>query len=234
MTYEEFIELAMDPPDDIRPSVFVLHIFRIAQNSEMEYPEFYIEENRLYFTTLDQAKEHLIGMVGSERIYCFQIRQIPLGIETKVGDYSCLWLYGADGVLLDRSYASSIFDDGNGSVFPPFRGRSDNAIRFNKGDIVEYLSGNGSVKLGVVLYQPCRDKDIWNRLIKRHKETDITQDTVCMDYSDDIYIVIDEEYECWGYDQNVPATSILTLSKDIPEDMRERLMAKYEWAKQGN
>lgn len=54
------------------------------------------------------------------------------------------------------------------------------------------------------------------------------------DYSDDCYIIIDENYTQWNEDYNVLSVNVLPLSTPIPEDTRQRLIAKYHWAAEGN
>lgn len=232
MTYEEFEQVAMNPPEDKRPSMFVLHVFRLPNDDESEYPEFDVREKEIYFSSFEAATERMLDLVGLERICCFQIRQIPLGIEAECGDYSRLWLYSKDGVLLDRAYASSIFADSS-MRYEPFHGRTESNTRFRPGDIIEYLAGDGKVRIGVVLYTPCSVKRLWEQMMKHHSEADINPDDQYMDFSDDNYIVIDEDYECWGCDYNVQSYDILPLSMPLPDDMRNRLVAKYEWATEG-
>lgn len=233
MTYEEFEQMAMNPLEDKRPSVFVLHVFRLTNSEEPEYPEFDIREKEIYFSSFETAKERMRELVGSERIYCFQIKQIPLGVETECGDYSRLWLYSRDGALLDRSYASSIFADSS-MRYEPFWGRTESNTRFRPGDFIEYLAGDGKVRIGVVLYTPCSVKRLWGQIMKHHNEADISPNDQYMDFSDDNYIVIDEDYECWGDDYNVQSYDILPLSMPLPEDMRKRLTSKYKWATEGD
>ncbi|MCM1139187.1 MAG: hypothetical protein NC453_11515 [Muribaculum sp.] len=233
MTYREFEQLAMNPPEDKRPSVFVLHVYRYAKGCEpAEYPEFDVDCKLYYFVSLEQAIDKMQEFVGSERLYCFQIKQIPLGIRTESGDYSRLWLYNRDGFLLDRSYASSIFA-GSDERYEPFRGRTESNTRFRPGDIIEYLAGDCKVRIGVVLYTPCSVKRLWEQMTKHHTEAEINPNDQYMDFSDDNYIVIDEDYECWGCDYNVQSYDVLPLSMPLPEDMQKRLMAKYEWATEG-
>lgn len=232
MTYEEFERLATNPPEDKRPSVYVLHVFKAALNTEAEYPEFVVDDCLWYFQSFDEAFNQMQLLTQTDRLHCFQIKQIPIGVEVKCNEYSRLWLYNRQGILIDRSYASSIYGD-EYTRYAPFRGRPENAIRFKPGDIVEYLNGDGRVYIGVVLYTPCTVRRLWERMIKHHNEEEITPDDLYMDFSDDNYIVIDEDYECWGCDYNIQSYDVLPLSMPLPEDMRKRLMAKYEWATEG-
>lgn len=234
MTYDEFRDMATNQPVDERPSVFALYVFRFGYGAEPEYPEFNVDESVIYFSTCDEAKRRMLELVSDERAYCFQIWQLPLGVETERFDYSWLWLFDKSGKMIDHSYASAILADGSGYFNAPFRGRPEEAIRFKPGDIIEYLTGNGQVKIGIVLYTPTTIDELWQRMTKNRDESDISPDTMFMDYSDDIYIVIDEDYQQWGNDHNVDSTSALPLSLPLPDDKRERLIAKYEWAMQGN
>lgn len=231
MTYSEYKQLASNPPADERPSVYMLKVYRYFHYGEPEYPEFRVDETQLYFLTYTEAENCMRGLVGSERIYCFQILQLPLGVECQEEDYSRLWLFDKNGCMIDRSYASSI---GRNGLYPIFRGRPKDKIRFKPGDIIEFLCGKGTVRIGVVLYQPQDYETLWSRITKHRPESEIKPETQYLDYSDDIYLVIDEDYKCWGYDMNVECTSILPLSLPLPDDMRQRLIAKYEWAAQGN
>ncbi|MCM1319629.1 MAG: hypothetical protein NC217_04540 [Muribaculaceae bacterium] len=234
MTYEEFEYIATHPREDDGPSIFRLRVFRLLINCELEYPSFTVDENDLYFTTHEEALERMKTLAGGERIYCFQLARLPLGQEMDPESYANLWLYDNRGNLLDRSFASSIYKPGHGLGFDPFYGRPDAYMRFKEGEIVEYISGHCEVKVGIILYRQMDFKERWQRVQKYFEYHGDVPMPEYADYSDDIYLVIDEDYECWGCDRNVQSTSILPLSAPLSDEDREKLLAKYRWAAAGN
>lgn len=158
---------------------------------------------------------------------------MPLGVELESDSYSKLWIYDRSGRLLDRSLTSSVYTPGKYPFgFAPFYSRPEDEIRFKPGDIIEYLNGDHEVKIGIVLYVPPSSTDIWKRVIDYQKAKVTDRLLIFADYSDDIYLVIDEDYQCWCYDINVPPTSILPLSIPLTPDTRDKLTAKYQWAAQ--
>lgn len=236
MTREEYIKLAENPPVDERPSLFVLHVYKYAINTEHEYPMFRVNESRYRYLTKSDAEEMMKTLCGEERLYCFQITQLPMGVETRTcfgAEHSRLWLYDRNGELLDWMWSSSLKID-DWTELAAYRGRTENTIRFKPGDIIEFLTGNGCVRFGVVLYSTPSAGGRWDSITEKHSPDEITPFNWKMDFSDDRYLVIDEDYKCWGCDMNVAPTDILPLSLPLPDDMRQRLIAKYEWAAQGN
>ncbi|MCM1142355.1 MAG: hypothetical protein NC453_27610 [Muribaculum sp.] len=234
MTYEEFEYMATHPQEDAGPSIFRLSVFSLPPTVEPEYPSFAVDETVVYFNTREEAVSRMRELAGGEQIYCFQIARLPLGQEMDLDSYSNLWLYNKEGELLDRSFVSSVYKEGQGLGYAPFLGRPKAYTRFKEGDIIEYLSGHYEVKVGIILYQHITFEDIWQRTSKYWEAGGKDPLPMFADYSDDIYLVIDEDYKCWGYDINVQSTSILPLSVPISDELREKLEAKYRWAAEGN
>ncbi|MCM1474956.1 MAG: hypothetical protein NC036_01760 [Muribaculaceae bacterium] len=226
--------MATHPQEDTGSSIFRLSVFCLPPTVEPEYPSFGVDETVVYFNSREEAVSRMTELAGSEQIYCFQIARLPLGQEMNPDSYSNLWLYNEEGELLDRSFVSSIYHEGQGLGYAPFFGRPKAYTRFKKGDIIEYLSGHYEVKVGIILYQHITFEDIWERTHKYWEAGGKEPLPMFADYSDDIYLVIDEDYKCWGYDINVQSTSILPLSVPISDELREKLEAKYRWAAEGN
>lgn len=240
MKESEYKSLALSPPTDNRPSVFELKVITILYDSDgnhnHSYP-FQIDScNCYFFLTYDDAISKMQSLSHTPNVYCFQLRQLPIGVEignSFVEEYSQMWLFSGNGELLDHTLASSLECDKDTPLYP-FRGRPEQLMRFQQGEIVEFMYSDTEVRLGIVLYTPATDDDVWNYLRKFHAEDEITEYSRGRDFSDDIYIVIDENYKCWGYDKNVLPTYMLSPSFPIPEELRRRLIEKYEWARQGN
>lgn len=228
MTYNEFIDMANKPAADTRPSVFALHIYKFSEGLEPEYPEFDIDESVIYSPSYGDAQCRMLELVNAENIYCFQIRQLPLAVAIERDDYSKLWLFDKSGNMIDHSFVSSILTDGNNGFYAPFLGRPQETIRFKPGDIIEYLTNQGTIRIGVILRRPISSDALWRGMRMDYSEDSITPETSFIDFSDDIYLVIDKDSKSIRDDYNVPSTSALPLSLPFPSDLKEQLVANYE------
>lgn len=228
MTYNEFIDMAKNPAADIRPSVFALHVYKFSEGMEPEYPEFDIDESVIYSLSYSDAQCRMQGLANVENVYCFQIRQLPLGVAIEHYDYSKLWLFDKSGNMIDHSFVSSILADGNSGFYAPSLGRPQETIRFKPGDIIEFLTNQDTVRIGIIICRPISSEALWRCMRMDYSEDSITPETPFIDFSDDIYFVIDKDSKSIRDDYNVPSTSALPLSRPLPSDLKERLVANYE------
>lgn len=180
MTFDEFRQLAAEPPCKDEPTVFRIRIYlvdidSVDENSDISYedqetlPAEEIERRRVYYPSYglrhyrefyaqDLAgaeaivKEQAAALAEQdEMVYCFEVDELPFG-ENVMGDYVSSRLYDANGKLLDQSLCSTFFNDERDD-YRHFRGRTTEQLRFAKGDIVEVMYGD-SVELAIVVGVP--------------------------------------------------------------------------------
>lgn len=240
MIYEEFKQLALNPPKISRLSVYWLEVVTVSDLPERRknyYPSFEVERNTLYVCQTIQKAESLIKKEVKEKgenIYCFYLHRLPFGINIK-WNWGCVeWVYDAQGVLIEQSRCSKLNEDYRKPA-GRYLGRSADMIRFQSGDIVEVLDGN-KVSLAVVVRTPPSISWCWeyyNRCSESYGESSIHKDQsseeflgYILDFSDDSYIVIDAP--SYYYHSHSSSHNVFKPRFALPKRIRMRLESYYE------
>lgn len=242
MTFEEFIELAANPPRSDEETIFEVTEYDVAPLPERRrnhYPKFSVRESRIGFARTVAEGEALIkeaivqAAECQTEIYCFHLKEFPVGeIISGYFGISCR-LYDSKGVCIDRTYCSDL-DRDHGTKFGQFRGRVADAQRFKAGDIVEVLAGD-EVRLAVAVDPVVTPEWCWERreaiktderfrkTVNGRELTDAEMDERYMwDSSDDQITVIDGPDYSW----HEHVSPLLVMPLHYP--LSKRLRTRYE------
>ena len=245
MTYEEFKALALNPPRRDEETIFQVVEYTVNENlgrRKSLYPEFDLRHKTVGFChSVAEAEKLIEDAIADDRKYksdpyCFYVKEYPVGIflgTTWEGYGVSMRLYDSGGHFLDQTYCSAMNRD-HRTPYGTFRGRPDDAIRFNEGDIVEVRDGD-SVHLAVVASSPMTIERGWemrDRWKQRYNGTAPDHSSVIIDSSskdefpsdagDDQSPVIDGP----SYDTH---DHILTLNiMPLRYPLSDKLKKKYE------
>lgn len=147
MTFEEFKDLALNPPKYKGNSILIVEKYLVIDPIgplKSYYPVFNLCKSiEGYYTCLKNAEELIRDIVSKYRkphsdLYCFYIKEFPVDKKLKwKADYGIsMRLYDAGGGLVDQTHCSGLVSDRK-NVYGEFCGRAEENIRFNPGDIVE-------------------------------------------------------------------------------------------------
>lgn len=240
MTYEEFKQLALCPPQTVRPAVYLLEVVTLGDLPERRrnyYPSFEVERFTQYLCQTIEEAESLIKKEIEEKgesLYCFYLCKLPFGVNVKWNWKCTWWLYDAEGILIDQSRCSGL-DEEYREPTSRYLGRSAEMIRFQRGDIVEVLDDN-RVSLAVVVGTPPSISWCWeyyNRCVAFYYK-DATPDErsneeflgYSLDISDDSYIVIDGPG--YYYHSHTFSHHVFKPRFALPKKIRMRLEGYYE------
>ncbi len=245
MTIEEFKHLALNPPMREEDTIFELWEYDVAPLPERRrnhYPKFDVRERRVGFgRTLDEAERLIKVAIAKEKeydteIYCFHIREFPIG-EYDIANFGVsARLYDSQGKLLDKTYCSSLSRDWH-SPFGSYRGRSEEALRFKEGDIVEVLYGD-EVRLGVVTSRGLTIEWCWDlrerlrndRRFKTADKPELTDEDVeriyILDDTDDQITIIDAP--TYVSHDHVSPLCVMPLRYPLSNKLRKRFESYYK------
>ena len=177
-SYEEFKQLAEHPQHRDVPAIFLLEVIETDEQEEgqlLYYPQYKVRTySRAYAKTLEETERLMHQDIlyrkkiketddWMQDVFCYYISEQPMSIMHFNGEYLSQRVYDAVGSLIDKSLCSTGFRAYSPSVYDmsefdrnsdeTFYGRSEEQIRFRKGDIVEVRRGN-EVKLAIVVGTP--------------------------------------------------------------------------------
>lgn len=245
MTFEEFRELALNPPRRERETVFEVIEYEVrdlAGRRRSHYPKFDVRHFCVGFgKSLEEAEAVMRKAIDAKEewdddVYCFHIKEFPIGeyMAFNWEGYGVSWrLYDAEGRFMDTSYCSDLRED-HDTRYGRYRGRPEETFRFKAGDIVEVLDGD-EVRLAVATGEPLSVEWYWGlreRIRKRLEEEhqrEVTDEEVEEDYiadsSDDQVPVIDGP--SYSTHDHVHILNIMPLSYQISKKLRERYEGYY-------
>ena len=253
MTFNEFKQLADNPPRKDEPSVFKVAVYGIdtiemdqeSENGDIEsprhreyYPEFPLYCNHeVLSATLHDAEAMMMRLFRDvPNAYCAVITELPFGDDIR-SDYVSVRVYDNNGSLIDTSKCSSFITEERDD-YRHFRGREPEEIRFEEGDIVEVFGGD-CVSLAVVVGLPPSVEfcfGIATRMCgsnKRNREMTQQQWEDCcfnrgylVDATDDCYTVVDGP----GYihHEHIPSWCVFKPHFPIPKHIEEKLHHDYQ------
>lgn len=252
MAFNEFRQLADNPPRKDEPTVFKVAVYGIdtlemdqeSENGDKEsprhreyYPEFPLYcHHEVLAATLPDAEAMMRRLFQDvSKVYCAVVTELSFGEDIRSG-YVSVRVYGSDGCLIDTSKCSSFFTEERDD-YRHFRGRAPEEIRFEEGDIVEVFGGD-SVSLAVVVGLPPsveRCFGIATRMCGNKRDREMTQqqwEDFCfnrgylLDDTDDCYTVVDGP----GYihHQHIPSWCVFKPYFPIPKHIEEKLHRDYQ------
>lgn len=252
MTYEEFKQLALNPPRREEDTIFEVTMIEIDDLPEQRknyYPKFPVSSTRIGFSnTLSGAEElvrTVVNNVAQENevaenrydvyrrdIYCFHVKEYPLEVIDEVGchNYGISWrLYDSEGKLMDHTWCSSMERDFD-TEYGKFRGRSEDSIRFKAGDIVEvYDQYNKCVRLAVATQSPVTIDWCWEyrkRSQKIHSVSNETEDRQELGWHYGLDFGDDQAAVIDGpgyeYHEHIPTLNIMPLRFPLSTKLRKR------------
>lgn len=255
MTFEEFKNLALNPPKrDVETffEVIKIEIAPLKDGKRSHYPSFKVYRQLSGVThTLEEAETLMMKIINKTKeynhdIYCFHIKEYPFG-EIAVdafGGYGMSWrLYDADGKFMDKTYCSALQADWD-TEYGRFRGRPIETRRFKAGYIVEVLDGD-KVNLAVATSSVTLTIDeCWDRWFGRSQEEmqsegwrglregmsdqefeDFKINNSIWDASDDQIPVIDGPG--YKYHEHIPTLDIMPLRFRLSKKLRQRYERYY-------
>ena len=145
MTFEEFKELAFNPPIQEGGKIYRQEVFGYYDewiNDDGCYG--LVRTNTSYYTSLEEAQSVLPRIYQSItkeklKIYCSLIYEIPTGIDMRFEKYTRVFSFGDKGEPIDHTlcaYPCVINDE----KYETFMWRDQSVIRFQPGDIVEVMT----------------------------------------------------------------------------------------------
>lgn len=244
MTDTSSKQLAEHPQHRDVPAIFLLEVIEtedLEDGKLSHYPKYKVSTYSLaYAKTLEDAERLMFQDILYRKrqketddwmrdVFCYYISEKPLGIMLSNGEYLSQRMYDAEGSLIDKSLCCTGFGTYNPSICnqpeydrhndETFYGRSEEQIRFHKGDIVEVLRGH-EVRLAVVVGTPPTTE--W--ISKKRKEIQDRMGSKVMPFDfdsfDDSYTAIDGP----GYDyhEHVSTMQVFAPHYSIPHDIQEK------------
>ena len=226
------------------PAIFQLEVIETGDLEDGKvslYPMYKVNTySRAYAMTLEDAERLMLQDILYRKkhketddwmrdVFCYYIPEKPLGFMLSKGEYLSQRVYDAEGRCIDKSLCSTGFGTYSPNICnqpeydrhndETFYGRSEEQIRFHKGDIVEVLRGH-EVRLAVVVGTPPTTE--W--ISKKRKEIQDSIGAEVMpfefDCSDDSYTVIDGPgYE---YHDHVSAIQVFAPHYPVPTDIQQK------------
>ncbi len=245
-TYEEFMELSKNPPVWEGETLYELSVVSI-ELYRRRYPRYDVcTLSRGFFNTREEAEQAMRqhkeekDKYGNET-YCYYLHEYPCSRMINVADSVSCRVYDASGQLIEQTLCSNMchLHDASNEFF----GRTEEKLRFKKGDIVEVLGRQrDEVCLAVVTATPSSPERVWtihnnfkSVALKEHLERGGTEEDFVydggsvgwsMDAFDDSYIVIDGPSA--SFHEHVEATRIFAPHFSIPAKTRQRFERYYE------
>lgn len=252
MTFNEFRQLAENPPRKDEPTIFKVAVYDIdtfemdqeCENDDKEspgqreyYPEFPLYcHHEVLSPTLHDAEAVMMRLFRDvPNAYCAVITELPFGDDIR-SDYISVRVYDNTGGFIDSSKCSSYFTEERDD-YRHFRGRSPEEIRFEKGDIVEVFCGS-SVCLAVIVGLPLSVECCYSlatRMCGNKRDREMTQqqwEDFCfnrgypLDDTDDCYTVVDGP----GYihHEHIPSYCVFKPHFPLPKHIEEKLHRDYQ------
>ncbi len=213
MTFEEFKELALNPPYIEQETVYRVDVHCYVKSSkerEAHETQFEVRRNHSFvFSDLSSAQSKLKQIISDEELkdtlYAIYIYQLPMGKDISSDLYQRLWVYDRSGKLNGQSRCTAIIEDLD-HTSAKFRGHEAESIRFNPGDIVEiYDRGHDMVRLATVIDRPMSIEQCWKErefvvlsCLVEGLGTEATEDNYWLYAVSDCYEVINDT----GYENN--------------------------------
>lgn len=229
MTFEEFKELALNPSLYKGGAVYRVEIYGYYDewiNDSGCYG--LVNANMSYYTSDGDAQSALSEIYKSVckdglKIYCALIFEIPTGIDMRFEKYTRVLSYDSDCNLIDKTlcaYPCCVNDEN----LETFRGRSQNMIRFQPGDIVEVMtlwSGEPYVETAIITKSPKTIEDSWGIYEQ-------LGDLFVDGNESDEYCYLTGEHWLSGYSSSTAPFLVFKPHVPVPKKRKKELMGFYD------
>ena len=245
MTFEEFKEIAINPPRRDVDTIFQVIEYDVRDlpgRRRRHYPKFDVRHFCVGFgRTVEEAEAIMLKAIAEkgeydDEIYCFHIKEFPIGeyMSFNWEGYGVSWrLYDSTGRFLDRTYCSDLELD-HRTPYGQYRGRPEESFRFKAGDIVEVLDGD-EVRLAVATGAPLNIEWYWElreRIRKRiveEMQREVTEEELekayIPDSSDDQIPVIDGP--SYATHEHVHILNLMPLRYPLSKNLRDKYEGYY-------
>lgn len=229
MTFEEFKELALNPSRYTGGAVYRVEVYAYYDEGIDDCGCYsLVKANTSYYTSDGDAQSALSEIYRSVckddlKIYCALIFEIPTSIDMRFEKYTRVLSYDSDCNLIDRTlcaYPCCVNDEN----LETFRGRSQNMIRFQPGDIVEVVtlwSGEPYVETAIITKSPLTIEESW---AKYEELEDLFED----DIESDIYCYLIGAHWLSGYNSSTAPYLVFKPHAPVPEKRKKELLGFYE------
>lgn len=169
MTFDEFKELALNPPIYKDGSIYRVEVYIYDEGECIDDSDYYdlYKVNISFYASFGDVQSALTKIYKTLckdglKICCSLIYEIPTGIDMRRFErYTRVLSYDADCKLIDHTLCSYPCR----MKYETFRGRAKDMIRFQPGDIVEVLSlweeGNPSLETAIITKTPRTIEESW-------------------------------------------------------------------------
>ena len=238
-------------------SIFQVKLYKpwLSLKSRLFYPSYKVEWNEFgYFRTLDdveqyiQEEAHPYG-VDEDRIdiYAYVVLEFPIGIDMQLGpdQYLSARIYLPDGTLWGKNDYANFIPSGDmtedelnaWSKRNLFLGREPEEIKFQPGDIVEFLGRIGKsyenqtcAHLAVVVKAPPTVEEVSKmrqQYLETHSGWDLCDHAMSRIFNHrmDTYGVLYRGCHSLTY---VPTISVFRPIKEVSSERRKDYMTLYE------
>ena len=249
MTFEEFKELALNPPKRNDETIFEVEGFTVdekqGRKTGLLYPKFHLEKHLIGFShTIDSSEKLIIDFIDNRKDssnlpYCFYVKEYPVNENLQYfrdGYALSMRLYDSKGNYLDKTYCSALIKDFR-TEYGVFRGRESDKLRFKEGDVVEVREGD-IVQLGIIASPMLTIDKCWELRNNKNNSSLFSRDhnIILSDQELDKYYNVDPgDDQCIvikgpGYEinQHVHTLNILALQYPLPDKMKKRYERYYQ------
>ena len=218
LTLEDFTRLANREPNLEGNWIYYLNQSTLNEELKNPYPKFDLDwHQERIFLKFEDALD-FIKKQNDKTIYCSTIAQMPIGGQ--MDEHGAQWLFDKDGQLIDYTLTHFYGDDINSYFF----GCPEKRQRFEVGDIVEVLAGNG-VHLAVIHHKMLTIQKCYQRYKRYQKDGCIGP---FLDSTDESLIVIDgPSYFCHDH---VSPLQLMKPRFPIPPDLEAYMKTWHETA----
>lgn len=236
MTYEEFNDLAINPPYIEQDSVYRIDVHCYGDPIDESQYEVRISHAFIYLDLESchvKLKQIVTDISLKDTLFALYVYQLPLGKDISPNLHQRLWVYDRFGNLNSQSRCTAMIEDID-HPSAKFRGHTPDSIRFSPGDIVEvYDRENQCAKLAVVIKRPLTVEQCWDE--RKHVElacrlqgiqSEFTDDNYWLYADSDTYLLADGP----DFRKNTfssPSYDVFTLSRPLSADLRNTFAEFY-------
>lgn len=231
MTFEEFKELAENPPYPEKNGIYRVDIYYKVENENQNYIklDFEVSLRKRYLIPDCKGVEHIIKKYVrcdfQRRLYAIYVYELPFYKNLINNMYIRLWVYNNKGKLMSQSVCSTLLEDISDS-YAKFRGRLPDQIAFKAGDIIEFFDHKLSkVYPGLIIESPLSIEQCWEiqerikqECVNEGLKAEAAYSNYYMYDTDDKYSVITLQ----GLQISVKPTDVFPLSETLSDDIKKK------------
>lgn len=229
MTFEEFRELALHPPQYKGGTICRMDVYAYTDKwFDHEGGELFKAHTSYYdsWANANGSLSRIYDDVCQEgwKIYCSIIYEIPTGIDMRFEKYTSVMVYDENCNLIDRTlcaYPCGINDE----KYETFRGRDEGLIQFKPGDIVEVMNlwaeSEPTIDTAIITKTPLTIEESW-KLYEKLGESYVDG------MESDHYCYLIGDHWLAGYNSDAPSFLIFKPHRPISEKRKNELLGYYK------